>query len=199
MSYSLSCVGLPDMAPKCEQLADIHFLYEQKDVFLWIPTGFKSGGKLRSMVLVISPLGKFLQFVQLALDGFCFCLATVANEWQQSVAFGDWHRKKLTKVARKVNLQLHRAEPGCGVLWGYLCRANVACAKPRGHFAENHTKAWHHPNSEYQAFFSSHAINAKGPGYEATWSPSRHTRGDLPVTSTLRTWTHLRMWSIGNN
>ena len=94
------------MALKCEQLAAIRFLYERKDVFLWLPTGidkftcykvlpfifdFKSGGKLCSVVLVISPLGKFLQFVQLALDGSYFHLATVANERQQTVAFGDWH------------------------------------------------------------------------------------------------------------
>ena len=152
MSYpTLSCIGQPDIALKCEQLAGICFLYEQKDVFLWLPTkfgkslcyemlpfifGFKSGGKLRSVVLVISPLvslwwnkfevsgnsgvcaailsgnqeidkcllasekdfedqssytsgvrgtltslyvepaeaifGKFTEFVQLALDGFCF-------------------------------------------------------------------------------------------------------------------------------
>ena len=72
VSYpTLSCIGQPDIALKCEQLVGIRFLYERKDVFLWLPTGFwkstcyemlpfifdfKSGGKLCSVVLIISPL-----------------------------------------------------------------------------------------------------------------------------------------------
>ena len=38
--YVLSCVGLSSIALKQEQLTAIHYLYQRKDVFLWLPTGF---------------------------------------------------------------------------------------------------------------------------------------------------------------
>ena len=40
LSYSFSCVGLPGIAIKQEQLTAIHYLYNRKDVPLWLPTSF---------------------------------------------------------------------------------------------------------------------------------------------------------------
>ena len=39
LSYDLSCVGLSSIALKQEQLTAIRYLYQRKDVFLWLPTG----------------------------------------------------------------------------------------------------------------------------------------------------------------
>ena len=36
-SYSLFCVGLPDIALKREQLAAALLLYEREDVYFWLP------------------------------------------------------------------------------------------------------------------------------------------------------------------
>ena len=120
----------------------------------------------------MSPRGKFSQFVQLALNGFCYRSATAANERRQTIAFGDWHQKKLTKKARKVDLQLHRAEQG-GVLWGYLCQANVARTKPLEDILRKIIpKCDVIKTVATTPFFFSHAINAKGPGYEANVFPS---------------------------
>ena len=40
LSYALSRVGLSSIALKQEQLTAIRYLYQRKDVFLWLPTGF---------------------------------------------------------------------------------------------------------------------------------------------------------------
>ena len=40
LSYSLSRVGLSSIALKKEQLTAICYLYQWKDVLLWLPTGF---------------------------------------------------------------------------------------------------------------------------------------------------------------
>ena len=40
LSYALSCVGLSSIALKQEQLTAVRYLYQRKDVFLWLPTGF---------------------------------------------------------------------------------------------------------------------------------------------------------------
>ena len=39
LSYALSRVGLSSIALKQEQLTAIRYLYQRKDVFLWLPTG----------------------------------------------------------------------------------------------------------------------------------------------------------------
>ena len=43
LSYALSRVGLSSIALKQEQLTATRYLYQWKDVFLWLPTDF---GKL---------------------------------------------------------------------------------------------------------------------------------------------------------
>ena len=43
LSYTLSCVGLSSIVLKQEQLTATRYLYQWKDVFLWLPTDF---GKL---------------------------------------------------------------------------------------------------------------------------------------------------------
>ena len=40
LSYALSRVGLSSIALKQEQLTAICYFYQQKDVLLWLPTGF---------------------------------------------------------------------------------------------------------------------------------------------------------------
>ena len=40
LSYALSCVGLSSIVLKQEQLTAIRYLYQRKDIFLWLPTGF---------------------------------------------------------------------------------------------------------------------------------------------------------------
>ena len=77
---------------------------------------------------------KYTELVQVALNGSSFSLAILTNERQQTAAFGEWQQQKLTKASRKVSLQPLRYEQGCGVLWGYLRRANVTRTKPRKHF-----------------------------------------------------------------
>ena len=73
LSYALSRVGLSSIALKQEQLTAIRYLYQRKDVFLWLPTGFGksvcyevlpflfdfAGSKSGSIVLVLSPLVNF--------------------------------------------------------------------------------------------------------------------------------------------
>ena len=72
LKYALECTASHGMSPKPEQVTAIRAVYDQKDVFVWLPTGF---GKLlcyetipfiydwklrrvdyRSLVLVVSPL-----------------------------------------------------------------------------------------------------------------------------------------------
>ena len=40
LSYALSCIGLSSIALKQELLTAICYLYQWKDIFLWLPTGF---------------------------------------------------------------------------------------------------------------------------------------------------------------
>ena len=40
LSYTLSRAGLSSIALKQEQLTAICYLYQRKDLFLWLPTGF---------------------------------------------------------------------------------------------------------------------------------------------------------------
>ena len=40
LSYALSCNGLSNIGLMQEQLTAICNLYQQKDIFLWLPTGF---------------------------------------------------------------------------------------------------------------------------------------------------------------
>ena len=42
MSYALSKVGKPEMVLKNEQLTAIQHVYNGKDVFVWLPTGYPS-------------------------------------------------------------------------------------------------------------------------------------------------------------
>ena len=70
ITYTLERVGCPAIALKMEQRDCINHLYEGKDVFLWLPTGFGKSlcyevlpfvmddklGRHGSVVTVISPL-----------------------------------------------------------------------------------------------------------------------------------------------
>ena len=76
ISYGLSRIGRPELTLKPQQLEAVRYIYEEKDVFLWLPTGFGksvcyevlpfvldhkrgnvgSGEGSYSVVLVISPL-----------------------------------------------------------------------------------------------------------------------------------------------
>ena len=70
ITYALERVGCPAIALKTEQRDCIKHLYEGKDVFLWLPTGFGKSlcyevlpfvmddklGRHGSVVIVISPL-----------------------------------------------------------------------------------------------------------------------------------------------
>ena len=102
---------------------------------------FRSGGELHSMVLVELAEAVFSKFAELALNGFSFCSAILINEWWHTVTFGEWQQQKPTKASRKVSFQPLQDEQGCGVLRGYLHRANATCTKPHGHFAGNRTEA----------------------------------------------------------
>ena len=51
-SYALQRLGCPDLTLKPEQRVAVEFLYEGKDVFLWLPTGF--GKSMCYEVLVIA-------------------------------------------------------------------------------------------------------------------------------------------------
>ena len=82
VAYALSKVGKEGLVLKKEQLQTIHNLYNGKDVFLWLPTGFgksicyevlpflfdyksSRAGPRNSTVLVVSPL------VSLMVDQVC--------------------------------------------------------------------------------------------------------------------------------
>ena len=41
LSYALSRIGFSSIALKQEQLTAIRYLYQRKDGFLWLPTGFE--------------------------------------------------------------------------------------------------------------------------------------------------------------
>jgi ATP-dependent DNA helicase RecQ len=74
ISYALERVGCPSLTLKPEQRASIKAVYDGKDVFLWLPTGFgksicyttlpfvfdfklgRVDGDSHSVVLVVSPL-----------------------------------------------------------------------------------------------------------------------------------------------
>ena len=74
MDHSISCalkkIGCPSVTLKYEQMMCIKYIYEKKDVFLWLPTGFGKSlcykvlplvfddklGKNTSVVIVVSPL-----------------------------------------------------------------------------------------------------------------------------------------------
>ena len=71
ISYGLSRIGRLELTLKPQQLEAVRHIYEEKDVFLWLPTGFGkvqpfvldhkrgnvgSGEGSYSVVLVISPL-----------------------------------------------------------------------------------------------------------------------------------------------
>ena len=52
LSYALSRVGLTSNALKQEQLTAICYLYQWKDVFLWLPTGLPNQvGLLRGVAV----------------------------------------------------------------------------------------------------------------------------------------------------
>ena len=70
ISYALDKVGCSSITLKDEQMACIKYIYQRKDVFLWLPTGFGKSlcyevlpfvfddklGKKDSVVIVVSPL-----------------------------------------------------------------------------------------------------------------------------------------------
>ena len=72
LKYALECTGNHGLSPKPEQVTAIRAVYDKKDVFVWLPTGFGKSlcyetipfifdWKLRrvdsrSLVLVVSPL-----------------------------------------------------------------------------------------------------------------------------------------------
>ena len=76
ITYALERVGCPAIALKTEQRVCLKHLYEGKDVFLWLPTGFGKSlcyevlpfvfddklGRHGSVIVVISP------FVALTMD-----------------------------------------------------------------------------------------------------------------------------------
>ena len=70
VKYALQCLGCPDLCLKPEQLTSIKHIYEGKDVFTWLPTGFGKSicyqavpflmdnklGRSDSAIIVVSPL-----------------------------------------------------------------------------------------------------------------------------------------------
>ena len=38
--YALQCIGCSYLTPKPEQLASVSHVYEGRDVFVWLPTGY---------------------------------------------------------------------------------------------------------------------------------------------------------------
>lgn len=71
VSYALAKLGRPELELKDEQKRGIHAVYNVKDVFLWLPTGFgksicfqtlpfvfdhKQGLVSKSVVIIVSPL-----------------------------------------------------------------------------------------------------------------------------------------------
>ena len=70
LSYALSRVGLSSIALKQEQLTAIRYLYQRKDVFLWLPTGF---GKLVYEVLRSFSISLEVSLAALFFDGLSCC------------------------------------------------------------------------------------------------------------------------------
>ena len=71
LSYALSRVGLSSIALKQEQLTAIRYLYQRKNVFLWLPTGFGSRSATKcchsfSILLEVSLAALFF-------DGLSYC------------------------------------------------------------------------------------------------------------------------------
>ena len=70
IAYALQKVGCSSVTLKHEQLMCIKYIYERKDVFLWLPTGFGKSlcyevlpfvfddklGRKDSVAIVVSPL-----------------------------------------------------------------------------------------------------------------------------------------------
>ncbi len=52
LSYGLRRLGRPDMVLKPEQKASIRHVYDGKDVFMWLPTGFGKS-MLRSFAVYV--------------------------------------------------------------------------------------------------------------------------------------------------
>ena len=70
MLYALQCIGCSHLTPKPEQLASVRHVYEGRDVFVWLPTGYGKSlcyqvlpfvfdhkySRTDSLVVVVSPL-----------------------------------------------------------------------------------------------------------------------------------------------
>ena len=68
--HALQCIGCSHMSLKAEQTASIRHVYEGRDVFVWLPTGYgkslcyqvlpflfdHAGRRTDSLVIVVSPL-----------------------------------------------------------------------------------------------------------------------------------------------
>ena len=70
ISYALQRLGCPAITLKVEQRVSVKSMYDGKDIFLWLPTGFGKSlcyehlsfvfnvklGRLNSVIIVVSPL-----------------------------------------------------------------------------------------------------------------------------------------------
>ena len=70
LNHALQCLGCPNLTLKPEQKESVRYVYEGKDVFVWLPTGFGKSlcyemlpfvfdvkrGRVDSLVIVVSPL-----------------------------------------------------------------------------------------------------------------------------------------------
>ena len=89
LSYALSCIGLSSITLKQEQLTAIRYLYQQKDIFLWLPTGFGKSVCYEVLPFLFNFAGSksgsnVLQWTELLLGNSC--THTVANHRHPQLA-----------------------------------------------------------------------------------------------------------------
>ena len=103
VAYAVSCLGQQDIVIKEKQSEAIKSIYEGKDVFTWLPTGYGKSLRYqlflflfdfqlgrtraiateRSVALVISPLVSLMvdQVCSLQAHGVCVAILNSGNTW----------------------------------------------------------------------------------------------------------------------
>ena len=87
LTYALQSIGKGDLTLKKEQVESVRYVYDGKDVFVWLPTGFGKSviyeclpfvfetlNERKTLVLVVSPLcGAIMSDHRLVDPGVLLC------------------------------------------------------------------------------------------------------------------------------
>ena len=161
VAYSVSCLGQQDIVIKEKQSEVIKSIYEGKDVFAWLPTGYGKSlryqlllflfdfqlGRTRaiatekSVALVISPLVSLMvdQVCSLQAHGVCAAIRNSRNTWVSKALLAterDIAQGKLSSLL--LGLSLAIADGNISFLSYHIVAVTVLCIQMCPHTLSAH-------------------------------------------------------------